>query len=170
MDQKLMLQMLEQNADAYRVHRPATAEMDLAIFRSYCSGESAVQIAMKVPCAESTVYRALRRVKDFLNVPEQTPFMDILRKHISEHAPNYGDWDAHSVLEMLYVAYSDYNTTGPDEVQSIFHKLRLLLDDMPEKSVEQVFDMVCDLCSDHERSGFTEGVKLGVHLADELHC
>lgn len=90
MDQKMMLQMLGQNADTYRAHRPATAEMDLSIFRAYCSGERAVQIAMKIPCAESTVYRALRRVKDFMNGSERRPFMEILRKHISVPASPKG--------------------------------------------------------------------------------
>ena len=36
MNKTLMLQMLEHRMDAYRQHRPATAEMDIAIVRAYC--------------------------------------------------------------------------------------------------------------------------------------
>ena len=66
MEKQLMLQALEEKAEAYRKYRPSTAEMDIVIFRAFCSGKSAVRIAMDTPCAESTVYRAIRRVKDFL--------------------------------------------------------------------------------------------------------
>lgn len=131
MEKQLMLQALEDKADAYRKHRPSTAEMDIAIFRAFCSGKPAVQIAMDTPCAESTVYRAIRRVKDFLKLPEMVPFMEILHKHVMDHAPNYGDWNAQSLLQMLYVAYSEYNRFDTDDVKGGFKELNDLLNGTP---------------------------------------
>lgn len=168
MEKQLMLQTLEEKADAYRKHRPSTAEMDIVIFRAFCSGKSAVRIAMDIPCAESTVYRAIRRVKDFLKLPEIVPFMEILHKHIMDHAPHYGEWNAQSLLQMLYVAYSEYNRFETDDVKGGFEALYDLLKGLPLKSIDPVIDAVCDLCHNHEQSGFTEGLKVGVRLGDEL--
>ena len=168
MEKQLMLQKLEEKAEEYRKDRPSTAEMDIAIFRSFCSGKSAVRIAMDTPCAESTVYRAIRRVKDYLNLPEMVPFMVVLRKHVAAHMPHFGDWNAESVLQMLYVAYSEYNRFETDDVKGGFEGLYDLLKGLPLKSLDTVIDAVCDLCHSHEQSGFTEGLKVGVRLGDEL--
>ena len=43
-----------------------TAELDITIVRKFAEGKNAVQIAMEVPCAEATVYRAVSRVNQFL--------------------------------------------------------------------------------------------------------
>lgn len=168
MDKKQMLHGLEARAEDYRLSHPATSEMDISIFRAYCSGKSAVRIAMDTPCAESTVYRAIRRVKDYLKLPEMVPFMEVLRNHIAAHAPNYGDWNAQSILQMLYVAYSEYNRFETDDVKSGFEGLYDLLRGLPLKNLDSVIDAVCDLCHSHEQAGFTEGLKVGVRLVDEL--
>ena len=70
MEKQLMLQALGKQEDANRKHRPSTAKMNIAIFRALCSGKSGGRIAMDIPCAESTVYRAIRRVKDYLKPPD----------------------------------------------------------------------------------------------------
>lgn len=168
MEKKQMLQALEEKACDYRMQRPVTAEMDITIFRAYCSGKSAVRISMETPCAESTVYRSIRRVKDFLYLPETTTFVKILRQHIADHAPNYGDWDAKSVLEMLYVAYSEYNRVESTESKEGFDALYTSLSSLPLKTLDPIIDCVADLCHSHERDGFTEGLKLGVRMGDEL--
>ena len=168
MEKTQMIQALEERMEDYRARRPVTAEMDAEIFRAFCSGKSVAQIAMDMPCAEATVYRALRRVKDFLKLPELVPFLEILCKHVSANAPNFGDGDAKSLLEMLYVAYGEYNRFETDEVKRGFESLYDLLKGLPLKSIDQVIYTVCGLCRDHEQSGFTEGVKVGVRLGDEL--
>ena len=101
MEKQLMLQALEEKLDDYRKHRPSTAEMDIIIFRAFCSGKSAVRIAMDTPCAESTVYRSIRRVKDYLKLPEVIPFLEVLRKHVATHAPNYGEYSYCRVLGIM---------------------------------------------------------------------
>jgi hypothetical protein len=168
MEKQLMLQALEEKMGAYRKYRPSTAEMDIVIFRSFCSGKSAVRIAMDTPCAESTVYRAIRQVKDYLKLPEEARFMDILSKHIAENVPDFGDWNAKSVLEMLYVAYSEYNRFESEDSKAGYNTLYESLSVLSLKSLDKIIDVVADLCHYHERDGFTEGVKLGLRLGDEL--
>ena len=34
--------------------------------------------------------------------------------------------------------------------------------------MDKIIDTVCDLCREHEQSGFEEGVKVGIRLKQEL--
>lgn len=69
---------------------------------------------------------------------------------------------------MLYVAYSEYNRFESDESKEGFETLYTCLSVLPLKSLDPIIDCVVDLCHYHERDGFTEGLKLGVQLGDEL--
>lgn len=169
MDLKKMLQQLEARESAYRFNHNLTADMDIMIFRLYCSGESVLRIALKIPCSESTVYRAIHRVRSFLRIPDVFPLLEMLRKHIAENPPNYGDWNAQSVLEMLYVAFGENNRFESAESLQGFDRLYEALTALPISSIDPVIDTVCDLCHLHERDGFTEGIKLGFRLNQEMN-
>lgn len=127
-----------------------------------------LSVAMDVPCSESTVYRALRRVKDFLKVPDPDSLLEILQRHMAENPPHYGDWNAQSVLEMHYVAYGESNRFESNESKAGFEELYAYLRELPLKKVDSIIDKVCDIVHYQERDGFTEGVKLGVRLGNEL--
>ena len=123
MEKDKILRAFEEKTETYRVSHPSTAEMDIVIFRAHCSGKNATQISMDIPCAESTVYRAIRRVKEFLQKPEIIPFIDVLKMHIANSPPNYGAWNVQSVLDMLYVAFSNYNKLAPEEAKHHLQEL-----------------------------------------------
>lgn len=169
MEKNKMLRAFEEKVETYRVSHPSTAEMDIVIFRAHCSGKNATQISMDIPCAESTVYRAIRRVKEFLQKPEIIPFIDVLKMHIASSPPSYGAWNIHSVLDMLYVAFTNYNKIAPEEAKHHLQELRLSLEQVPSIDFDNAINIVSNLCNNYERSGFTEGLKLGIHLANELN-
>lgn len=73
-----------------------------------------------------------------------SPYFKKLQVLLAENPPNLGDAD--SVLELLYEA----------------------MNGMPLKKIDQIIYPVCRLCRDHERSGFSEGVKVGIRLQMEL--
>ena len=52
--------------EGYRQAHYRTADLDIAIIRKFAEGKNVVQITMEVPCAEATVYRAVKRVHEFL--------------------------------------------------------------------------------------------------------
>lgn len=159
---------LEKHMDAYAAEHPSTAHMDLRIWQMYSKGTSAVRIAMEIPCSESTVYRSLRRVQDFISAQNYDRFLQALRKAIDHDPPNFGDNNAKSALEMLYVAYAENNEHETAECNAGFLALDTILSDLPVAISNPIFEKVCALCSCHERSGFTEGFKLGIHMAGEL--
>lgn len=69
---------------------PTMVEIVLAIIRSMALVKSTMQIAMEIPCSESTVYQAIKRVKEFLKIPEMESVLEILQSYMAESTPNYG--------------------------------------------------------------------------------
>lgn len=152
----------------YRSRHPATANLDLRICKLSDRGKTAVQIAMDIPCSESTVYRALRRVQDFISAQNYDHFLQTLRKAIDQTPPSLGDGDTQSALEVLYTAYAENNEHRTEECNAAWLALDARLSDLPVAISNPIFEKVYALCSCYERSGFTDGFKLGVHMAGEL--
>ena len=94
-------------------------------------------------------------------------YVAILRKYVAENSPNYGDGDAHSILEMLFSYYHECNNTDTDAVKTAFEDLYQRMHGMPLREMDRIVDAVCTLCREHEKAGFVEGVKVGIRLEQE---
>lgn len=73
-----------------------------------------------------------------------------------------------SVLELLYEVYSESNAMYDDEIKADFHELYEAMNGMPLRDMDKIVYPVCTLCRDHQKSGFVEGIKIGVRLTKEL--
>ena len=93
--------------------------------------------------------------------------LEILKAHIEQHPPSYGDAD--SVLAMLYECHNENNPYDNDQIRADFEVLYQKMNGLPLQEVDRVIYPVCTLCRDHERAGFVEGVKIGVRLSSELN-
>ena len=93
-------------------------------------------------------------------------FYDVLKRTIADYQPNFGDGD--SVLSLLYEAYSDYNRLDDAGVTNGFGELYQQMNGMALRDMDKIIYPVCVLCREHERSGFIEGIKIGLMLAQEL--
>ena len=93
-------------------------------------------------------------------------FYDVLNQYISENRPDFGDGE--SVLTMLYEAYSECNRLDDTQIKDDFHELYQLMNGMELRDMDRVIYPVCKLCRDHERSGFIEGIRIGLMLYHEL--
>ena len=73
-----------------------------------------------------------------------------------------------NILDLLYDAYND--TTGMDneEIKADFERLYQLMNGKPLQEIDEIIYTVCTLCRDHEKTGFIEGVKVGIGLGQEL--
>ena len=91
-----------------------------------------------------------------------------LRQYVADHPPNYGDGDCHSILDMLYYRYSECNRLDNAEIKNAFVDLYQQMHGMSLREVDRIIDVVCTLCREHEKAGFTEGIKLGFLLASEI--
>ena len=91
-----------------------------------------------------------------------------LRQYVADHPPDYGDGDCHSILDMLYYRYSECNRLDNDEIKATFADLYQQMHGMSLREMDRIIDVVCTLCREHEKAGFTEGIRVGIQLAKEL--
>ena len=57
-----------------------------------------------------------------------------------------------------------------DAIKKDFSELYHLMNGMTLTQIDTVIDPVCKLCKDHQRSGFVEGIQLGIRLGEELEA
>lgn len=168
MARKVLLDTITRHKDEYRTAYPKTADSDLTLVGAYCAGLSAAHVALDHHCAESTVHRALNRVREFVQLQEHHNRWQSLLDHVMENAPNFGDCDAQSLLELFYEAYSDWNQIDDDTTRERIRILNERLKALTIPEADSVLDIVYSVCRCHQRTGFCEGIKLGVCLAEEL--
>lgn len=93
-------------------------------------------------------------------------YFERLRTHIAENPPDFGDGE--SVLTLLYEAYADSNKMDDGTIWEDFNELYRQMNGMELREMDRIIYPVCTLCRDHQRSGFVEGVKIGVLWQTEL--
>lgn len=93
-------------------------------------------------------------------------YFEKLKAYIQSKPPNYGDGE--SVLTMLYECHNDSNPYDNEQIKADFNELYRLMNGMELREMDRIIYPVCKLCRDHERSGFIEGIKIGVLLQAEL--
>lgn len=94
--------------------------------------------------------------------------MDEIIKALQEYVKQKPAVCGQSVLEMLFEYHSERQTYDDEQIRADFHLLYQQMNGMPLKEVDKIIYPVCALCRDHERSGFMEGVKIGIRLWKEL--
>lgn len=93
--------------------------------------------------------------------------VEALQQHFDQNPPTYGD--AESVLDMLFWHYTEYNQIDNEKIKAQFAKLRDYLN-LPLQEYDKVFYIVGDLCVEHSRLAFREGMRLVLALLQELKC
>ena len=87
---------------------------------------------------------------------------------IREHIDQMQTDNEKSVLEILYEYHLEHQTYDNEQIRADFNALYQQMHGMPLREIDKVIYAVCDLCRDHERSGFAEGIKIGIRLAEEI--
>ena len=95
-------------------------------------------------------------------------FMTALQNHLDTQQPNYPG-NAESILEVLFDAYNESSGFDNAAIKSDFEELYRIMNGKSLKEVDEIIYAVCTLCRDHEKTGFQEGVKVGIRLSQELH-
>ena len=94
-------------------------------------------------------------------------FMTTLQTHLATQQPNYPD-NAKSILEVLFDAYNESSGFDNAAIKADFEELYRLMNGKPLKAIDEIIYVVCSLCRNHEKTGFFEGVKVGMSMANEL--
>ena len=94
------------------------------------------------------------------------PYIEKVKQQIAEHPPDF--WDGNSILSFLYEAYIQVNNLDDEQIRGDFDALYQAMNGMELREMDKIIYPVCTLCRDHERSGFVEGIKVGILLQSEL--
>ena len=78
------------------------------------------------------------------------------------------DTDNKDVLEFLYTAYADEQGQDPQELKQHFVDLDDHLQVLSLEENNDVFSIVCSICSAYEKRAFLDGIQVGASLILEL--
>ena len=90
------------------------------------------------------------------------------RKHIEEGNFECDDDRVTSVLDFLYVAYTESKGNDPKEINQGFVDLENYMEGVSLADNDAIFALVCTLCDLYEKRAFQEGIQLGAYLMAEL--
>ena len=95
-------------------------------------------------------------------------YIEALNTYLSEQVPGHRCFNAESLLHMLCCCH--IQRRGPDSkrVGELFREAEEILCRLPQDENDQLFSLVCDLCSTYQRESFCEGVRVGFRLYQEL--
>ena len=74
-----------------------------------------------------------------------------------------------SLLEMLFNVYTEFNGFDNQIIREDFNDLYTAMNGKTLREMDQIIYPVCTLCRDHEKTGFQEGIKVGIRLAQEVN-
>ena len=95
-------------------------------------------------------------------------FISRLKELLADYRLDYHSAATSSLLEILYLVYIENSGVDNDEIRHNFSNLYAALKGKTMRDIDDIIDIVCDLCCDHEKNGFIEGVKVGVKLSQEV--
>lgn len=92
-------------------------------------------------------------------------------KKLEDYALTHGSGlpDGETVLGILYECHNENCPYDNAQIKADFNELYLLMNGMELWEMDKIIYPVCTLCRDHEKSGFIEGVKVGMLLYTELN-
>ena len=93
-------------------------------------------------------------------------YLSHLTACLASNPPDLGDED--SILGILYEALSESNAMYDDEIKAGFHTLYEAMNGLSLSEIDQISYPVCTLCRSHQKSGFIEGIRIGILLCAEL--
>ena len=93
-------------------------------------------------------------------------FFQTLAEHIQKQTPELNTGE--TILEFLYECYSEHNNLDDTQIKADFAALYEAMNGMELHEMDQIIYTVCILCRGHQRTGFVEGVKVGLRLEKEL--
>lgn len=95
-------------------------------------------------------------------------YIENLKSFLAEQSATFRFDDAKSVLDILCYYYCSTNTVDTAIIHCQFKKLNDTLSNLSLAENDAVFAVTADLCTEHTRKAFVDGVLVGMHLFEEL--
>lgn len=91
-----------------------------------------------------------------------------LAQCLSNHPFHLPDTDADTMLEWLYICYTETQEQDPPEINQSFLLLGTHLEQLPLAENNAIFAIVCELCNAYEKRAFLDAIRMGAFLMQEL--
>ena len=91
-------------------------------------------------------------------------FMEQIRKRDFD----FRDDRVSTVMDFLYVAYTENKGRDPEPIYQAFQRLGVHLEKLPIQENDAIFNVVVDLCDLFEQRAFKDALQLGAYLILEL--
>ena len=92
-------------------------------------------------------------------------FAEFLKRYVEQYPPACGD--AQAVVDQIYWAYMENHRIDTDKTRERYTALREQVK-LPMREYDEVLYIVSDLCLEHGRLAFMEGLKIGLIFLREL--
>lgn len=94
---------------------------------------------------------------------------DQMRNYLRDNPPDYCG-NVESLLELLYQAFTEYDTAETPEFKEIIDPLDQKLRNLArtDEEADEYMGIVYSLCAAYEKQGYVEGMKVGARLMMEL--
>jgi hypothetical protein len=99
---------------------------------------------------------------------EQPKLVSRFREYIRTTDYQFDDDRVASVMDHLYVAYTETKERDPQEISQGFANLDAYLNVLSLDDNNAIFGLVCRLCTLFEERAFKDALQLGAHLILEL--
>ena len=76
--------------------------------------------------------------------------------------------DEDSILKMLFECYNEQSGFDNGQIRQDFEALYDAMNGKPLREQDEVVYATCALCRSHAESGFIEGIRVGMRLAQEV--
>ena len=96
------------------------------------------------------------------------PYLRMLSDELTTQPLEFRDWDTNSMLEFLFLCYTEDHPLDSEAVFRCWRKLGPVFDGLPMGESNELFSNVSELCTAYEILAFTEGVKVGAALEWEI--
>ena len=90
------------------------------------------------------------------------------REHLQNTEYQFKDDRVESVMDLLYVAYTENQGRDPKEIDQCFIDLETYLESLSLEENDSIFTLLCRICTLHEEKAFKDGLRLGAYLMLEL--
>ena len=100
----------------------------------------------------------------------QKNIAQLLREQVKDRTFDYGDMGVDSIMDFLYISYSEISGSDPEDITQGFADLERFLDSMSFEESTEAFTNICRLCLAYEKRGFLDGLHLGAQLMLDLQA
>lgn len=83
----------------------------------------------------------------------QKNIAQLLGEQVKDRTFDYGDLPAESIMDFLYISYSEISRSDPEDITQGFADLDRFLDRMSFEESTEVFTNICRLCLAYEKRG-----------------